>query len=522
MDTDAILKKILENRGLKTKEEIAEFFNPTHPKDIPSPFDSSPAIKIILSHIKNNNKIIIYGDYDVDGICSTAILWETIYVGYKNVFPHIPHRREEGYGLSQKGIDHCLERGAKLIIAVDNGITAHDQVKYCRDKGCDIIIIDHHETSSQLPNANCILHSLSTCAAGLTWFFCRDFGSVPSLELVALAVICDLVPLLGTNRSFAKYGLEELNKTTRPGLRSLFEESGIKDVGSYHVGFIIGPRLNAMGRLEHALDSLRLLCTKDSTKAKELAHVLSETNRIRQDLTSKSVDHALSTISSTHLIIAAHESYDEGIIGLIAAKLVEKYYRPAIAISVGEKTSKGSVRSIPGFQITDYLHKFDSLFLALGGHAMAAGFTIETSRIKDLVFSVSNPEIPPELLIKTRRVDCELELNAIRYSLYSRLKEFEPYGLGNPTPVFLTKDVQVSNPRLIGKNSNHLKFTVEGLDAIYFNAPPSPELRRGVGGEVGIGEDIVYSLGENTWNGQTKLQLVVKDIKSTDHEPIIS
>src|SRR3989344_8885849 len=178
MTEDQIIQKLLNNRGLTSKKAVDEFFHPVHPSEIKSPFDPKPAIKLIKSHIKKGNKIAIYGDYDVDGICSTAILWETLYAGYKNVFPHIPHRREEGYGLSLAGIDHCLAQGAKLIITVDNGIVAHEQIKYCRNKDCDIITIDHHEVGDSLPPANATLHSTSTCAAGLTWFFCRDFLKV--------------------------------------------------------------------------------------------------------------------------------------------------------------------------------------------------------------------------------------------------------------------------------------------------------------------------------------------------------
>lgn len=501
-----IIRKLLKNRGLTSKKSVAEFFHPTHPQDIKSPFDPSPAIKLINSHIKKGNKIAIYGDYDVDGICSTAILWETLYAGYKNVFPHIPHRREEGYGLSIAGIDHCLSQGAKLIITVDNGIVAYDQVEYCRKKGCDILIIDHHEANDQKLTANVILHSTSTCAAGLTWFFCRDYGQTSSFELVALAVICDIVPLLGVNRSFAKFGLEELNQTTRPGLLSLFEEAAIKPpINTYHVGFIIGPRLNAAGRLEHAIDSLRLLCTKDPVKARDLATHLGEVNRSRQDMTLLAVERALSNINITNLLVTAHESYDEGIIGLIAAKLVEKHHRPAIAISVGPDKSKGSARSIPGFHITDYLRSFESLLENVGGHAMAAGFTLESAKLAQFAQIISNPDISEDLLVKKQRVDCEIPLFIIHDSLFNKIREFEPFGLANPKPVFLTKNVTITNPHWIGKSNQHLKFTVNGLEAIFFNAPAMNH-------EPSNQVTIFYQIDQNTWNGSTKLQLVIKDI----------
>ena len=521
MKIDQITSRLLANRGLKTKKQIAEFFHPIPPAEIPSPFVSAPAIKLIRSHIKKGHKIAVYGDYDVDGLCSTAILWETLYSHYPNVFPHIPHRELEGYGLSLKGIDHCLEQQAKLIITVDNGIVAHQQVDYCRSQKCDLIIIDHHQADDHLPKANCVLHSTSNCAAGLTWFFCRDYLLAPNselLSLVAIATICDIVPLLGTNRSFAKSGLEELNKTTRPGLLSLFEEAQLPSprlVTPYHVGFIIGPRLNATGRLEHAIDSLRLLCTKDPKRAHELAKTLGETNRARQQATQQSVAHALDLISMNSglstLIIAADTSYHQGIIGLIAAKIVEKYYRPAIVISIGRTESKASARSIPGFHITDHIRTASHLLLNIGGHAMAAGFTVENSKLETLISKLTDIKINPQLLVKTQRIDLEVPLSTMNYELITRLKAFEPYGLGNPTPIFMSKNIQISDVRKLGKLGQHLKFKAGNLEAVWFNVPsPSLELREG----LGVSYDLTYQIEENTWNGQSKLQLVIKEVKS--------
>lgn len=517
MTADQIITKLLDNRGLTTDQAVREFFHPPHPKSLPAPFVSEEAIQLIKQHIESHSKIFIYGDYDVDGICSTALLWEALYAVYPQVFPHIPHRREEGYGLSVKGIDHCLAQGANLIIAVDNGIVAFDQVDYCRNHGCDIIIIDHHELAQSLPHANVVLHSTSTCAAGLTWFFCRDFAhSDPALDLVCLAVICDLVPLMGTNRSFAKYGLVDLRTTSRPGLLALFETASLlpESLTPYHVGFIIGPRLNAMGRLEHALDSLRLLCTHDPVRARELAVLLNDTNKNRQDLTQSAVDYALSHLSlDSQLLVSAHESYDEGVIGLVAAKLVEKYHRPSIAISIGPGQSKGSARSIPGFDITSHLRSYSHLMTNVGGHAMAAGFTLDSSNISDLISNISHPDISPDLLVKSQRVDCEIELSDISLDLYLRLQDFAPFGLGNPQPVFFTRGVTVTHPRAIGKLNQHLKFNVDGFDAVYFN-PPFPDSGEGLEVRYKEGDkfDLFYSLDSNTWNNQTKLQLLVKDL----------
>jgi len=507
MDIDSVSKKLLKNRGLITDKQIQDFFSPIQPQDIKSPFDSSPAIELINLHIKAGNAIAIYGDYDVDGICSTAILWETLHKNYANVFPHIPHRESEGYGLSIKGMDACLEKGAKLIIAVDNGIVAIKEAEYCRAHNCDLIIIDHHEKTDKLPDANVILHSIETCAAGLSWFFCRDYLSpnIEHLALTAIAVICDMVPLLGINRSFAKYGLQELNQTTRVGLLALYKEASITAVTPYEVGFMIGPRINAMGRLEHAIDSLRLLCTNAPGRAEELAIILGSTNKARQDLTTASVNHALISVDTAYdILMVADPSYPAGIIGLIASKLTEKYHRPAIAISVGEKESKASARSVIGFHITDHIHSADHLLLGAGGHAMAAGFTVETAKILELTKFLQNVKIPSELLVKQSRVDAEISLDLVSLELWQEIQKFAPFGLGNPTPVFETKKVIVDNVKKMGKTFQHSKLQIGNLEAVAFNITEIPNNPI----------DLIYSLDKNTWNGNSKLQLLVKSIKS--------
>lgn len=502
MTHEEIIQSLLIGRGLDTPDKINEFFHPLHPKDISSPFDSSPAIQLIKQHIDSQNQIAIIGDYDVDGVCSTAILWETLHRTSKLVSPFIPHRRIDGYGLSEGIIQKVVSSGAKLIIAVDCGITAISAVDQARSLGCDVIIIDHHERLPELPNANVILHSTVTCATALAWFFCRDFnGDTSRLELVSLAVICDMISLIGINRSFAKFGLAELNSTSRIGLKALFAVAGLdptqKPLGTYEVGFLIGPRLNAMGRLDHALDSLRLLCTTDPQKAEGLAISLQDTNKERQDLTLEAVNHALAQVdpsSLPNLIIVSDPSYDEGIIGLVAAKLVEKFHRPAIVFNRGTDTSKGSARSIPGFNIIDHLRLSSELFTSVGGHAMAAGMTIPTVRIPEIPL----PDIDSSLLVKKHRFDLEVSLGVVDLNLYLKLSDFAPFGLGNPQPVFKSVDVPIQNPKKIGRELQHLKFKAGDLDAVYFNAPES------------ISGQLIYSLDLNTWNGKTSLQLIVR------------
>ncbi len=522
MTTDEIISRLLKNRGLETPEKIEDFFHPKNPADFTaSDFGLSQksidnAIKLVQSHIRAGHQIAVYGDYDVDGITATAIVWESVYSVYKNIFPHIPHRRDEGYGLSQKGIDHCLQKGAKLIICVDNGIVANEEIVYGQKQGCDFLIIDHHQPDKKLPPANAIIHSTFTSAAGLAWFFVKNLSEEDlreKLSLVSVSVICDLVPLLGINRSFAKYGLEELNQTKRPGLQALFASAGLKNdqLSSYHVGFIIGPRLNAMGRLEHAIDSLRLLCTQNPAQADQLARLLSDTNQTRQDLTQSSTLHALSAVDPQNLpkiILSASPEYDEGVIGLIAGKLVEKFHRPALAVSIGDKSAKGSGRSVPGFDITAYLRKHSKLFTNLGGHSMACGFSLDPEKLDDLqkiLLNLSDSQLPPELLIKIQSFDLTVPPSAISYELYARLKDFEPFGLANPRPVFKSENVSVSNFRRLGAHQQHLKFQAGDTEAIYFSAP--------AGIEAGMTfTDLIYSLDLNDFNNRQTLQLVIKNL----------
>ncbi len=518
---------LLANRGLDSPNSIKEFLDPPPPQNLTlaqfgiKPKDLEKAIALIEKHKRANNRIAIYGDYDVDGICSTAILWETIYSTYKKVFPHIPHREIEGYGLSEIGIDLCIKEGAKLIITVDNGIVAHKQVEYCKKNSLDIIIVDHHEEGQTYPNADAIIHSKKTSAAGLAWAISTKLDKKLSenlLELVAIAVISDLIPLLGLNRSLVKYGLEKLAHTNRPGLKAIIEEAAInKKIGTYEVGFVIGPRLNAMGRLEHAIDSLRLLCTKDISKARKLAKLLSDTNRSRQDITLSSVTHAITFIEQKYIsglpkILVVHDSsYHQGIIGLIASKLVEKYHRPSIALSVGETVTKASARSIPGFDITEHIRESGAHLTAVGGHAMAAGFSLETTKLEIVTTSLINTignKVSDELLERVIKIDCKLLPEIINSRIFELLNSFAPFGLGNPEPVFSMENLNIDNARVIGKDGKHLKLILSGFDAIAFGMG---DLYSSLSPLQNI--DVAFNLVEDTFNGSSKLTLRIKDLK---------
>jgi len=537
---DEVIDILLKNRGIKTEKAKKEFFNPTPPDKISlkslkiSEASVRKAIARIKKAIKDREQIIVYGDYDADGVCATAIFWETLYSLNKKTLPYIPERFSEGYGLNAESVENIKSQDpdVKLIITVDNGIVAYNGVKKANELGIDIIITDHHLKGKKLPKAQAIIHTTEIGGAGLAWILSREIKSaishqpsaISSLELAAIGTIADQLPLIGPNRSFAKYGLGALNKTERAGLLALFEEAAIKKgsagwgIGIYQVNFMIAPRLNAMGRLEHAIDSLRLLCIKDRGKAQELAYLLGKTNRQRQKVVDEVLLHANKSVDEDNLgsvIILAHESYHEGVIGLAASKLVERFYRPAIVLSKGGKFSKASARSISGFNIIEALRKMQNMWVEGGGHPMAAGFTIETSKIE--VFSerfskAANSILTDDLLARRLKIDLEVDFNQLNWKLENALKDFEPAGIGNPTPTFATKEVGVLNSRVVGRDAKHLKLVLQKgdktFDAIAFGfGYLYPKLM------TAETVDVAYNLMENEWMGERKLELRVKDIK---------
>src|SRR4030042_428862 len=539
---------LLENRGLKTKKKKIEFLNTKHPEklDIKELGIDSDELKKALKRIKeakkNEEQIIIYGDYDADGICATAILWETLFSQNENVKPYIPDRFEEGYGINTQSVESLKKQNPniKLIITVDNGIVASDAIESAGKLGIDVIITDHHQKGKKIPKAYSVLHTDKISGTGIAWILAREIRKrfknqdlrfkYEGLDLAAIGTIADQMPLLGPNRSFTKYGLRILNKTKRLGLKALFSEAGLVTfkgptlqgvkIGTYEVNFIIAPRLNAMGRMEHAIDSLRLLCTKNQGRAQELAGILGRTNKKRQKIVDEVVLHARHTIQNGLLrsaIVLAHETYHEGVIGLAASKLVEEFWRPAIVFSKGDKISKASARSLPGFNIIESIRSLDDLILGGGGHPMAAGFSIETSKIE--IFRRRFEELTAslltdEILSRKLRIDAEIGFESLGLDLINELENFEPSGIGNPTPVFATNDVNLLDTRTVGVEAKHLKLTLEknGLEfgAIAFG---KGDLFTKLNPESKV--DIAFNLSRDVWNGNSKLQLKIKDIKIT-------
>jgi len=555
-----IVQILLENRGLKTKKGIEEFLNPVKPdnftaKDLDiDAKEIAKAVKRINKAIVGGESIVVYGDYDADGICAAAILWETLYKLTKNVLPYIPERVSEGYGLNCDSISK-LKTSAfskasadkqnpqlKLIITVDHGITANEKIKYAKELGIDVIVCDHHQVGKEKPDCTAIIHTEKICATAISWFLAREFFKelpdrqfkpIPyrseNLDLVAIATIADLEPLVGVNRSFAKYGLEALRKTSRCGLLAILEEAGIKkeEIGTYHVGYIIAPRLNASGRIEHALESLRLLCTANKEQAKDLAEKLGRINKERQLLTEETTRHAIESskfkVQSSKLIFIEHESYNQGIIGLVAGKLVEEFYLPSIVVSKGEIYSKASARSISGFNIIEAIRAQSDLLVDAGGHPMAAGFTVETIKLEILrqrLTTFADAQIQPELLEKNLRIDLELPFSVLTLQLWEEIQQMSPFGLGNPEPVFMSKAI-VADWRTVGSEGKHLKLTLRGQMAENERENVFSAIGFGMGklaSELKVDQDaeIAYNLSLNEWNNKKHLELKLKYLQWLD------
>jgi len=537
---DEIIKTLLSLRELKTKAQINRFFNPINPtrlsgKDVGiNTSQLNKTISRLGRAIKTKQPVVVYGDYDADGICATAILWEILHKLGAKTLPFIPHRKKHGYGISQKGIDQILKDHKPsatghqpLIITVDNGIVAHDAVKYATSKKLEVIITDHHVKSKTLPPAYSFVHTTKLSGSGVSWFLANALAkrlktkAPKNLELAAIGSVADMVPLLDANREVVARGLDQLHATRRLGLLQLFKQAGVgaESISTYEINFIIAPRLNAMGRLGHALDSLRLICTLSESRAEKLATKLSATNKDRQQLTQDQVAHAHQSlgrsVNKQSILIVSSQKYHEGVIGLIAGRLMERYSRPTIVLSKGKTHSKASARSIPGFNIIQSLREVEDLLVDVGGHPMAAGFTVENKKINALtrkLQKIADKKINAKLLQKSISIDCQVELTDINQKLFESIEKFAPFGVSNRKPIFATRKVEVAEARTVGAENKHLKLSLRQkkrlFPAIGFN------LGKKISGlSTGDKVDIAYTIDENTWNGRKNLQLIIKDLK---------
>ena len=542
-----VLRSLLFNRGFGTSMAARAFlaaetdFN-TDPRQLTGMAAAVDRIRHALDH---NETISIYGDYDVDGVTATALLVQTLeHLGGK-VIPYIPNRFEEGYGLNKEALSR-LQRDSdvSLVITVDCGIRSPDEARFCREIGLDLIISDHHHPlEGSLPSAYAVVNSKQPgdtypdkhlAGVGIAYKIAEaligDHGASSGgaslhledlQDLVALGTVADLAPLVGENRTLVRRGLREIRRTRRQGLYSLAAAANM-EIGSTtagQIGFILGPRLNAAGRLESAKQSLELLCTKDRMRAGQIAQELDNQNRKRQDLTRETQERAeaLATAEEPNpiLLFAADEGFNAGVVGLAASRLAEVYYRPAIVAAKGPEETRGSCRSIPEFHITDALDKCSDLLIRHGGHMAAAGFTVKNKNLPELIArlkSLAEEQLGTRELRPTLLADGEIRLADLDFDLLGEISRLEPTGYGNPDARFVSRGTKVKTSRTVGAEGKHLKLTLEDergvtIDAIGFRLG---ELREGLPQRV----DVIYALEANEYNGRTSLQLNLKDIKA--------
>lgn len=535
-DRKDLVDVLLANRSIVSEEEVKLFLNPptsqTLLKSLPSEFkkELSEAKKLIDAAISKNIPIVIHGDYDSDGVCATAILTKVLRdeLGYTKVISHIPNRFEHGYGISNGSIESCVQKVEDkfgkfeegLLISVDSGITAVHAVAFAKKQGFKVIITDHHQKPLPLPPADLIVWTDKLVGSGIAWALAQELGSKDSqaIGIVALATVTDLQPVLGLNRSIVKDGLEVLNSNPPLAIKVLREVAGRTkgEITTYDLGWVFGPRINATGRMGDADEALQLLLETNEEKAFELARRLNQMNLERQDKTLEMYDLAgnFDREGLPRLIIAYNEAFHEGIIGLVAAKLVQEYHRPAIVVSLDGEYGKGSVRSVAGVDIIAFLRENEDLFEDLGGHPMAAGFTIKREKLNEMetrLLKLSEKIISDEHLVPVLDVDLEVRLGEVDLGFVEDVEKLKPFGVGNRQPVFVSRRVGVVGTDLVGRDQTHLTLKVlsEGKQyrAIYFNGAEHKD-------KISVGDtiDIAFSVERNDYNGKTYVNLVLKDL----------
>jgi len=538
-----IAAKILVSRGIINHEQADRFLNPSLDM-LFDPFimqGMEKGIDRVIQALKQHEKIMIYGDYDVDGITSASLMFLVLNRLGADVSYYLPNRLSEGYGISEDGLEEAFKRNIDLLISVDCGITAVNEVKIAKEKGIDCIITDHHEPGAEIPEAVVIINpkldspdmpGYEMSAVGVALKFAQalyrklkqDESELEQhLDLVALGTAADIVPLIGENRILTKFGLNQIAKTTKPGLKALIFISGImgQGIGTGQVVFILAPRINAVGRLGDAMKAIKLLTTKDETQANAIARILNAENKRRKNIDVHTLNEALEQIEKNvnletdKAIVLSSPGWHQGVIGIVASRIVEKYNRPTVMIAIEGDEGKGSARSISGFHIYDALRECDEYLLRYGGHKYAAGLTIDPAKIdifREKFNQVSTRMLSDEDMIPKLHIDSELELDLIDEELVNVLENFSPFGPQNMRPVFATYHTEVvGTPQRVG--SNHLKFKVRRdnriFDCIGFGFGEFLNMMH----ERPLYVDIVYVLEFNNWNGTNSIQLRIRDIK---------
>lgn len=558
---------ILVNRGIADKEEIRKFLSASL-DDLHDPFlmrDMEKGVEIILKAILHKKNIVVYGDYDADGVTSTSVLYKALKNCGAQVIYYIPDREHEGYGMNSNRLKLLKEEGAEIIITCDNGISAVEQIAFAKSIGLTVVLTDHHEIpfiededgsrKCVLPPADAVINPKQKeckypfkflCGAGIAFKFAQALyirlkkpkeEVYELLEFAGIGTICDIVDLIGENRIIAKNALKHLNNTKNLGLLSLIEALGMKDkkISSGTVGFQIGPCINATGRLETAALSVELLLSEDAKRAKELAQQLVELNRKRQSITNDSVEEIIYEIENSSMVkhkvlVVYKENIHESIAGIVAGKVRERFNVPTIVLTKGKDMPKGSGRSINEYNLFEELNKCKHLISKFGGHPMAAGLSIEEKNINKLREELNkNCTLTDEDIIPKIRIDKKLPVNEISYELIGELEKLEPFGKGNESPILAEKGMQVEKISIIGKDSNVIKFllripnSMRRIEALCFGKVNN--LIEMLSEEYGdryteimdnpreLKLDIIFTPFINEYNGYTSIQLRVSSFR---------
>lgn len=561
----------LSHRGIVDAEKAEKFLNPNL-SDLYDGYlmkDMEKGLELVENAIKQGKKIAVYGDYDVDGVMSSTILTKTIKHCGGNVIYYVPHRKEEGYGLNTDAVAHLAKEGVELLFTCDNGIAAAKEVAYAKERGMKVLLLDHHEPPfaegrdgnfrDVLPDADAIINPKQRkctysfnllCAAGISYkFSClllQRFGIFDMilekelLSFAAVATVCDIVDLLEENRILVQVGLKEIQHTTNIGLRVLLEETGLgeKPITEYHLGFVIGPCINATGRLEGAELAVELFCAEEEGKAREIAKHLVVLNEERKKMTEEAAERMEQLVEKQEqkqkVLVLYDTKTDESIAGIVAGRIKDKYYRPVILLTDGKEGAKGSARSIPPYHIFESLFACKELFTRFGGHAMAAGLSLPHENIPILKKQLNDAcTLTEEDMTPIMRLEKQLGFGEINLHLAKELQMLAPFGKGNPAPLFASKGIWVKRLDLIGKRRDMLRMTLmEGttgklLTGISFDGYGTlleilkrlyPEENCDTiikGGQLPMALDIVYRVEVNTYNGMESVQLMIQDFRET-------
>lgn len=547
LNIEPVLANLLIQRGVKTFDEARKFFRPEL-SDLYDPFlmkDMNLAVERIGKAIRNNENILIYGDYDVDGTTSVALMYSFLKTFYSNIDFYVPDRYSEGYGISIQGINYAIDKGFSLIIALDCGIKANEKVDFAKKNGVDFIICDHHYPGAELPNAVAVLDpkrpdcnypfkELSGCGVGFkliqAYSKTNDIpfeNLIEFLDLVVVSIASDIVPIVDENRVLAHFGLIQLNKNPREGLKSIINISGLsgKTIAVEDIVFKLGPRINAAGRMESAHQAVELLLAVNAAKAKTGASSVDFFNDARKNIDRTITQDALRMLSNEQdmsekrATVLYNSKWHKGVVGIVASRLIESYYRPTVILTASNGMATGSARSVTGYDIYQAIEKCSDLLENFGGHMYAAGLTMKidnVSKFRERFEKIVSETILDEQLVPQIEIDSELKLAEITPKFFRILKQFQPFGPENMAPVFLSENVSDNGEgRIVGPSKEHIKLGIIHEDEPFKSYPAIAFQQANNFDYIRSGNsfDICYSIDENNFREKSTIQLNIKDIK---------